>query len=394
MSEFSSLATFRVDDEDFGDFSSLFNVLNQWFYKPDLQASRIVLGTIKSHYLKLGDPAWLFVVAPPSSGKTTVSIFSASNLPDVNSLSDFTENSLLSGFYGHQSPGLLEKLGYTDESENTYTTVGDCVILLKDFTTVLSMRREKRAAILSQLREIHDGEFKRHFGTGDTKVWRGKITIIAAVTPILDSHYSIFSTLGERFLQVRCHRPDSYQAGVWAIDQQGMEEKIRKMAGEKVREIFDRSINSPHPVPPQTKMRIASLAEVVALARTHIPRSGYGNREIEYVPEPEANTRIAKGLAAMARGIAALNRRRVVGEQDVQDIFRVGLDCIPRMRRLLLEKIFAGKDLESVRLPTTVRNRQLEDLEALEIIRKMPNGRWKLTKNILKLLDDADLDLG
>jgi hypothetical protein len=31
---------------------------------------------------------------------------------------------------------------------------------------MLSMRREKRAAILGQLREIPDGEFKRDFGTG------------------------------------------------------------------------------------------------------------------------------------------------------------------------------------------------------------------------------------
>ena len=44
-------------------FAPLREVLERWFYKPDLQAIRIVLGTIKSHYLNLGDPAWLFAVA-------------------------------------------------------------------------------------------------------------------------------------------------------------------------------------------------------------------------------------------------------------------------------------------------------------------------------------------
>jgi len=73
--------------------------------------------------------------------------------------------------------------------------------LLKDFTTVLSMHREKRAKILAQLREIHDGMFKRNFGTDETKIWKGRITIIAAVTPVLDRHISIFAALGERFLQ-------------------------------------------------------------------------------------------------------------------------------------------------------------------------------------------------
>ena len=131
--------------------------------------------------------------------------------------------------YGATQPGLLEKLGVQREYGNALLTEGDAVVLIKDFTTILSMRREKRAAILSQLREIHDGEFRRSFGTGETKIWRGRITVIAAVTPALDRHYSIFSTLGERFLQVRWHRPDSSAAGEWAIRQQGREEMIRSL---------------------------------------------------------------------------------------------------------------------------------------------------------------------
>jgi len=55
-------------------FATLHTVLERWFYKPDLQAIRIVMGTIEAHYLNIGTPAWLFVVAPPGSGKTTMSI--------------------------------------------------------------------------------------------------------------------------------------------------------------------------------------------------------------------------------------------------------------------------------------------------------------------------------
>ena len=46
----------------------------RWYYQPDLQAIRVTLGTMKAHYLKIGDPAWLFVVAPPGTGKTTLTI--------------------------------------------------------------------------------------------------------------------------------------------------------------------------------------------------------------------------------------------------------------------------------------------------------------------------------
>src|SRR5215831_18406045 len=100
------------------------------------------------------------------------------------------------------------------------------------------MQREKRAKILAQLREIHDGMFKRDFGTGETKIWKGRVTIIAAVTPVLDRHSSIFSTLGERFLQVRSHRPDSEEAGQWAIRQQGHEEEIRRECGRVISQLF------------------------------------------------------------------------------------------------------------------------------------------------------------
>jgi hypothetical protein len=191
----------------------LYRLLQQSFYKPDLQAIRIVLGAIQAHRLNIGDPAWLFVVAPPGSGKTTMSIMGTCGLPEVTMLGDFSENTFLSGFYGHKDPGILEKLGTTAKEGNTSVTRGDGVFLAKDFTTVLAMRREKRGAILGQLREIHDGEFKRDFGTGESKIWRGRVTIIAAVTPVLDQFYAVFSVLGERFLQVRWHRPDSEEAG-------------------------------------------------------------------------------------------------------------------------------------------------------------------------------------
>jgi hypothetical protein len=150
-------------------FTPLREVLERWFYKPDLQAIRIVLGTIKSHYLNLGDPAWLFAVAPPGSGKTSISIVGASGLPEVQVLGDLSENTFLSGFYGHHQPGLLEKLGNTTSNGNAHTTVGDGILLMKDFTTVLSMRGDRRNAILGQLREIHDGQFRRDSAPGKPK---------------------------------------------------------------------------------------------------------------------------------------------------------------------------------------------------------------------------------
>lgn len=396
------MTTVKVDDPLF----SLRKLFETWFYKPDFQAIRIVLGALMSHYLNLGDPAWLLVVAPPGTGKTTMGILGASGLPEVQILSSFTENTFLSGFYGHKQPGLLEKLGETKANGKTYTTAGNGIFLAKDFTSVLSMRRETRSAILGQLREIHDGQFRRDFGTGVTKVWKGRLTIIAAVTPVLDRYYSVFSVLGERFLQVRWHRPDSEEAGEWAIRQQGNEATIQKQAQRAMRNVFQVRVGPPR-LPSDMQRRIAALAEVIALARTHVFRSGWGNREIEYAPESEANTRISKGLAAIARGIAALNRRPRVIEDDFQDVVRVGLDCLPENRRRLLIAIMRRESVTSIPIPETVRRRDLEDLEAVGIIEEANADRpdpldsvgkitpthqvWRLTPRAERLLRIAGL---
>ena len=343
-----------------------------------------------SHYLEIGDPAWLFVVAPPGSGKTTMSLMGAAGLREVITLSDFTENTLLSGFYGHKDPGVLEKVGPTQQEENTYTTRGNAILLAKDFTSVLSMRREKRSAILGQLREIHDGEFKRVFGTGVTKVWKGRVTVIAAVTPVLDLHYSIFSTLGERFLQVRWHRPDSEEAGEWAIKQQGKEAEIKAETAAVIKKLFASRRAVPE-LSREDEHRIASLAEVVARGRTHVFRSSFGNREIEYIPEPEANTRIAKGLAAIARGVAALYGREQVAEQDLQDAFRVGLDCLPNYRRQILVAAITGQSRDTLNIPRTMLGREEENLRELKILE--PALDLTLSEDAKRLLGEARLEV-
>jgi hypothetical protein len=375
-------------------FEKLDEFLRKYFFEPDVQAIRIALGVMKTHYMSIGDPPWLFIVAPPGSGKTTITIMGASGLPEVVQVGDLTENTLLSGFHGAKEPGMLEKLGTTEQSGNTYTTKGNGVFLVKDFTTVLSMKSEKRAAILGQLREIHDGEFKKDFGTGVTKIWKGKVTIVAAVTPALDRHYSIFSTLGERFLQIRWHRPSSEEAGVWAMKQQGKEAEIRKQAQASVKEIFDNSLNTPPTLPEAMQERLAALGEVVAIGRTHVYRSGYGNKDIEHVPEPEANTRVSKGMAAIARGVAALQRHAEVAEEDLQDAMRVGLDCLPVDRRKLLTAVAMGQDPSKVQMSRSVRERQLEELTEHGLLGSCGTPKkWRLTPKADRLISKAKVRL-
>ena len=181
------------------------------------------------------------------------------------------------------------------------------------------------------------------------------------------------------------------------MDQQGKEQKIKGECRKAVQELFQRSLTKPPDLPADMRERVAALAEIVAIGRTHIHREGYGNRDIEHVPEPEANTRISKALASIAKGVAALNRNETVSEQDLQDALRVGLDSLPEVRQRLLLAIARGEDVEALdRIPRTVRKRALEDLEALGMLVKepKPDGKswnYRLAPSIAALWSNAKL---
>lgn len=164
----------------------------------DLLALDIVLGVAKPQDLP-SDPPWLMLVGPPSGTKTEfVSLLEAH--ADVFPLSDLSEQSLVNGLTIREKaedgtvyevdPSLLARLTHH-------------ILLLKDFTTVLSMNRDKRAAILAQLREIYDGKYDKVWGTGKELHWRGRLGFIAGVTNAIDNHHDVMGILGPRFVLLR-----------------------------------------------------------------------------------------------------------------------------------------------------------------------------------------------
>jgi hypothetical protein len=155
--------------------------------------------------------------------------------------------------------------------------------------------------------------------------------------------------------------------------------------------VFKEAFHEPSELSKQFQKRIASLAEIIAIGRTHVHRNNFGNREIEYVPEPEANTRISKGLAAIARGIASLPACAEVEEPDLQDCFRVGLDCLSEHRRQLFLAVAKGDDPLNLFIAKTMRIRVLEELEGLHILKKSESNNYELEAKIARLWRAADV---
>jgi hypothetical protein len=135
--------------------------------------------------------------------------------------------------------------------------------------------------------------------------------------------------------------------------------------------------------------RIAALAEVVVRARTHVPRDGY-RKEITYVPEPEAPTRLAQQLFQLAKGSALLDCQAVVTEQDYAMVCRVGMDCIPSARRRILEYFLTGDERLLATLPGSTRTYAEQDLEAVGLMKDVGISA-DLSLEALRLIGDAGL---
>jgi hypothetical protein len=247
---------------------------------------------------------------------------------------------------------------------------------LKDFTTVLSMKRDKRKEILAQLREIFDGSLTKVWGTSKKFEWSGRLTVIAGVTYEIDRHYEVMSALGQRFLLLRIGQPDRVEAALHAIDVNKESEELRKELQGLVGQFFERlSIAGDGPaLPERYKQQLARIADFSTRARTPVVR-GF-SRQFEYAPEdPEGPGRFVKQLCGLAAGLALIDGRNEVSDADIALVTRVAIDSLPTIRRVVVLDLLACdaatlNDL-AARHPHISKStiaRALEDLQALSVV--------------------------
>ncbi len=229
------------------------SVLKAHFHEPDVEAARALYAAVAAHQLS-GQPVWVMLVAPPGSLKTEL-LEALYGIPRVHLIDSMTPKTFISGQIKEpgikqtKSPSLLHRIGNSG------------IIAFPDFSTVLSMKAEAKAALLADMRRIYDGHFRKEYGTTDdpqVHEWEGRITLLVGATPDVDAHYSIFQTLGERFVMVRWPRPDGIKAALKAMNQD------RQVAKEELRSAVEGLLTilpDIDPVlPEQIQMRIAHLA--------------------------------------------------------------------------------------------------------------------------------------
>lgn len=364
----------------------------RWLALPDhaprspYETVDIALATIIANRMD-GDPLWLFLVAPPSGGKTEI-IRALDDVRDVFPLSALTPNTFASGFERRGvETSLLPKLdGKT--------------LLMKDFGTVLTMYREARGEILAQLREIYDGSFSKEWGNGKSLKWTGKVGLLAGVTGIIDREYSLNAILGERFLLYRVPRAEGRALARAALGQRQQEAEHRRTLRRLVAAFVDSLTLSVPAFDPVIAEGLAALAEFTALARSPVFFDARGEH-ISLIPEPEAPGRLVKQLAALGQALAVVRGEGAyMSVGTYLTIGQVAQDTIPAPRRLMLEAILAAPDDpppttsalgELTRYPTPSARRYLEELAAVRLVDRRPEGpgrpdRWAASAHLRELL--------
>jgi len=357
-------------------------VANKWLKLKNDTVVDVILACVIANKFKT-DPLWMFLISAPSGAKTELLRALDSEKTEVKFLSKISEHTFVSGL-NKKDVDLLPRLSGK-------------VLVLKDFTTILTTRRESRQEIFSQLREIYDGKYDQSWGSGKKDFhWEGKIGLIAGVTPEVEKYHSVHQLLGERFLYYRIEQYPEQKIGKKALRNIGSETTMRtelKAAFESflcnLKGIDISVIN----VSEEMENRIVDLACFTAAARTGVSRDRY-THIVEYTPESELPARLTKQLYQLGCALTTVRKELELGQEEYQVIRKVAIDCLPRQRWLVIKKLrsIGGGSVKDISLatkcPYTTTKLVLEDLNALGLADVTPGGPdlWGLSGKALDYL--------
>ena len=180
------------------------------------------------------------------------------------------------------------------------------ILVIKDFTSILSASREMRGTILAALREVHDGQWVRNVGTdgGMSLVWKGRVIVIGACTTAWDQAHSVIATMGDRFVLVRSDSSvGRISSGLRAMKNTGSETVMRQeMADAVAGLVCGVDANNVYQLTKDDETAILNAADLVTRARTGVELDYRG--DVIDAHAPEMPTRFAKQLTQIMRGRA------------------------------------------------------------------------------------------
>jgi hypothetical protein len=291
-----------------------------WLHMPCTMLLDVVFGTCLANR-RQGDPLWVFVIAPPGATKSEVLIPLESG-PGVIVQSQLKPHALISGqpLAGGGDPSLLSRL------------TGGRMLVVKDFTTVLTGGMEDREEVFGILRDAYDGRVERTYGNGIVRRYECKFGILAGVTPALEYYTEQYAALGERFLGFR----PAIARGMMAQREylrrargnEGKEDEMRKALADTAQAVLRHEWRTTPTIPEALEGRLVASAQLVALLRGHVQRDRF-SKEVTHHPYSELGTRLVKQLTKLLLGVAQFRRAARCGEEEWAVVRAVAAGSVP-----------------------------------------------------------------
>lgn len=348
------------------DLAHTHDVFKTWLGEGyDVDALDVVLAAAAVEQLD-GDPVWLQVISGAGNAKTeTVNGLAGAGAVVTSTI--VSEAALLSGTPEPEQAddatgGLLCKIGSRG------------LLVIKDFTSILSMPRDLRNQVLGALREIYDGYWQRNVGSdgGRSLTWWGRIVFIGATTTAYDKAHSVIATMGDRFANVRMDSTSSTNrlaAGRQALGNVGKEKQMRRdlaaAAGGVLAEINCEAAE----LTQEAVEALLLLADVVTLTRTGVEHDYRGDVIDSHAPEMP--TRFAKMLGQITRGGLAIGMTK---EAALAAAVRVAGDSMPPLRLAVLGDVkdhpytTCGQVTKRLQKPRATVDRTLQALHILGLL--------------------------
>jgi hypothetical protein len=361
------------------------------FYVEDKVVFPLLLSMVIGSKLN-APPVWMYIIGPSSGGKS--SLLSVINkVPFCTQISDLTPNTFLSGMKtAGKETSLLKKLG------------NNFVIVMKDFTTMISKDDQAKKTIISQMREIYDGHIVKATGTGDViewgskeKPWKG--TFIMAATEGIYKVQSEFADMGTRAINYIFQDQDRKKTTKAALmnkrNNAAFNEHLGVLQEEVAAFVMERIENAPHtfdPIPEELENDLIEVGDLSSMCRSVVDRDYRG--QINLALSAEYPMRMSEQLLAMAQFMTYTNGGSLTDEMR-KAIFKTAFDSIPKQRRLILELMAKFDKIEingiaaKIHYPPERVREWVEDLHMFKIVDRTFDGRkewWVLDEEHRKTI--------
>jgi DNA-binding transcriptional ArsR family regulator len=364
------------------ELEELRRTISSWLHmaEGDEEVVDIVLALYKSNELS-GDPLWGIIIDASGGGKTEL-VRTLRGRPDIFFLSKLTERTLVSGYRDPDHP---------NQDMSLLPQLNGKALVIKDLSPLLSMRRESRNAIISDLRDAYDGFTDQGYGNVGKVSYQSRFTIIAASTMAVERFDAVDQELGERFIKVRVRSNENSAKVRRAIANVGRDDPMRSEIALAVSKFLETLPSAPQEFAISNEQceALTVISDFTATARSCVPRDKQHN--LRYVPRPEVGTRLGKELAKLLWALALVHGKPVPESEELRTVARVAEDCLPPNRLAILRVLRAGPaTISSIAavtgLPRTTVKQTLEDLEVLRLVspaeqqaEAQSDSLWQLT---------------